>query len=172
MIGAEFASDFEIRRVQAIATDLELAKDVLHRLALSAVAFVDLGLDEIVGGDDHVDLTTQREAQVLRRLRDSTDRQAPREVRSRRSSRARRREGGRCRPGPRPARPRAASSRAGPPCSAPSSEATTGQMSSRCWMTWKSARISAISLPLLLHFRENVLGERAVNETAVIGKVR
>ena len=60
---------FEVRRIGAVAADFELAEDVLHRLALAAVALVDHFLDEVVRRDDDDDFAAEGEAQVLERLR-------------------------------------------------------------------------------------------------------
>ena len=59
---------FEIRCVEILTTDFELAEDVFHRLTLATVALVDFGFDEVVGRDDHMDFPAEGKPQIFRRL--------------------------------------------------------------------------------------------------------
>ena len=52
MMGAELASDSRSWVLTESPPSLELAEDVLHRLAFAAVAVVDFRLDEVVRGDE------------------------------------------------------------------------------------------------------------------------
>ena len=51
--------------VEVLGTGVELAEDIVHGPAFAAVAFVDLGFDEVVGSDDDDDFAAKGKAEIL-----------------------------------------------------------------------------------------------------------
>ncbi len=60
---------FGVGGVEGVGIGVELTEDVIHGAAFAAVAFVDFGFDEVVGGDDDDDFATEGEAEVFDGLR-------------------------------------------------------------------------------------------------------
>ena len=60
---------FQICGAHAGGGGVKLAEDILHRLAFAAVAIVDLGLHQVIRRDDDVDFAAEGESQVFGRLR-------------------------------------------------------------------------------------------------------
>ncbi len=59
----------DVGGIEAFDTGVELAEDVLHGFTFATVAFVDLGLYEVVWGDDDDDFAVEGKAEILYGLR-------------------------------------------------------------------------------------------------------
>ena len=59
----------EVCGVDGIASELQLAEDILHRLAFAAVTIIDFLFDEVVWRDQQMDFAAEGEAEVFEGLR-------------------------------------------------------------------------------------------------------